>query len=103
MQTTQTAGLRRWCRECGLSSPIGQGCTHCGEAPADIDAAGLLEAFGEDEPALQSVPAAPRESFLYRFFMLTCSIAMWCGILTFVTVVGVILYFVVLAAMKAHG
>lgn len=123
IQLPPTAGLRRWCRECGLPSPVSaSGCVNCGELPTrsrtarilspvfnegngmvqnnvlNIDAAGLIDALS-DEPE----PVPPKPSLLYRVFMLTCTLAMWCGILTFVTIVSVILYCVVLAVMKAHG
>jgi hypothetical protein len=126
IQLPPTAGLRRWCRACGLPSPVASpGCLHCGQMVDDgrvrvmspifsdncgvvqnnvlnIDAEGLLEALSDDEdPAPQ--PAPHRESFLWRFFMLTCSLAMWCGILTFVSITAVIIWCVVLAVMKAHG
>jgi hypothetical protein len=64
----------------------------------NIDVEGLVDALS-DEPE----PQPSKESLLWRFFMLTCSLAMWCGILTFVTILAVIIWCVVLAVMKAHG
>jgi hypothetical protein len=51
---------------------------------------------------LQDVPA-PRESGLRRFLMLTCVVAMWCGILTVSSVVGLIGYWVYKAYAHANG
>src|SRR5512135_2138325 len=122
IQLHPTAGLRRWCRECGLPSPVSAtGCVSCGEFPTrsrsarilspvfnegngmvqnnvlNIDAANLADDYSDEPPA-----QPPKLSLLYRFFLFTCTLAMWCGILTFVTIVSVILYCVVLAVMKAH-
>jgi len=63
----------------------------------NFDAADLIDALSDDEP-VQHHP-----SFFHRFFMVTCSIALWCGILTVGSCMLAIITFVVLAVMKAHG
>lgn len=123
MQTEQSMpNLRRWCRECGLPSSIGEpSCVHCGEVPnqathlssilnegngsvqntvLNIDTEGLLEALNDGE--VKPVPVS-QGSFFHRFFMFTCAIAMWCGIVTVITVVVALITLVVFAMMKAHG
>jgi hypothetical protein len=54
-----------------------------------------MEAYTPVEP--------PRESSLHRFFMFTCSIAMWIGIVTFSTVLIFFAVIVYLAFQKASG
>jgi hypothetical protein len=123
IQVPPVSGIRRWCRKCGLPSPVNTtGCVNCGLSAApirdvrvmspitsencamvqnnvlNIGAEDLFDARSEDEE-----PAPHKEPLLMRFFMLTCSIAMWCGIITFASVLSVIFYCVVLAIMKAHG
>jgi len=50
-----------------------------------------------------SAPPPPRSSFFHRFFMFTCAVAMWCGILVTGTITLVVVGCVVAAVMKAHG
>lgn len=122
IQPRPTPSMRRWCRQCGLPSPLNQpGCMHCGDVMApgravrnmspifnegngmvqnnvvNIDADEILDMLAEDAPAT----SAP--SFGHRFFMFTMGVATWVGILAVLSVLAMLVFFVVLAVMKAHG
>src|SRR5512135_1884375 len=122
IQLHPTAGLRRWCRECGLPSPVNApGCVNCGGLPTrsraarilspvfnegngmvqnnvlNIDAAGLVEALSDDDDS----PPEPKPSFFHRFFMFTCAFAMWTGIIIVTSFFVGIITLVALTVMKA--
>jgi hypothetical protein len=103
----QPANLRRWCRTCGLPSPMGQPCGHCGGALVAPQRARALSAVLNDScgmvqnnvvsvenlydsPPDNGPPPPAKPSVFHRMFMTTCMIAMWIGILSIGSVLAIL-------------
>lgn len=109
--------LRRWCRECGTPGPIDQPkCLNCQAAVLSPNKT-VSRIFNEGNGMVQnnvynidpdrffgSVSETQQVSehpgFFHRFFMFTCAVGVWCGILTFSSVMLIIFSIIVLAAKR---
>jgi hypothetical protein len=117
--------MRRWCRECGMPSPASEPCcTSCGVSPRaprptqvqskgevvqhfnieNVQHLAVANDLRETREALEAqVQAIPKESFLKRFLMFSCTVAIWTSILTVLSVVAFFGWVIYMAYAKAHG